>query len=272
LCARSFYGLTDSTDLDGGRFLTIAAIGLNLTLGNPGRCPPPRGVCRHRRSTRSPDDEAGLPIPAAFVCAGALCFAIGWLIGYPALFQASLPGFRHCSRSELLFLVGLRNVNGIWQRITAITWHRAVDILLAGRPAARSISIFCLGMLAVLSAATWRHAGSHGGGHSWGFAGKSDRACRLLDTRRYTLMAFAIGLESRRQGRRLYALAGAVHRARLVRVGIHVFNLLLMVISAVQRIFLRSFVGAWSRCAVPDMDAVYGRILLHPLCCAGQAG
>src|SRR5262250_3625981 len=66
--------------------LTIAAIGLNLTLGYAGQVSLAQGAFVGIGAyTVALLTQSGFPYPAAFVCAGALCFAIGWGLGYPAL-------------------------------------------------------------------------------------------------------------------------------------------------------------------------------------------
>src|SRR5436190_10020283 len=66
--------------------LTIAAIGLNLTLGYAGQVSLAQGAFVGIGAyTVALLTQAGWPYPAAFAGAGALCFAVGWCLGYPAL-------------------------------------------------------------------------------------------------------------------------------------------------------------------------------------------
>src|SRR5258707_15891544 len=66
--------------------LTIAAIGLNLTLGYAGQVSMAQGAFVGIGAyTLALMTQAGVPYPLAFIAAGLLCFAIGWLLGYPAL-------------------------------------------------------------------------------------------------------------------------------------------------------------------------------------------
>src|SRR5262250_3674173 len=65
--------------------LTIAAIGLNLTLGYAGQISLAQGafvgIGAYTVALLTP---MGVPFFAAFIAAGLLCFAIGWVLGYPA--------------------------------------------------------------------------------------------------------------------------------------------------------------------------------------------
>src|SRR5499425_2591923 len=136
--------------------LTIAAIGLNLTLGYAGQVSLAQGaVVGIGAYTVALLTQSGFPYPAAFVCAGALCFAIGWLLGYPALrVQHHYLAFVTLAFTTLVFLV-LRNeewltngnygINGI-ARPSFFGWS-------TGRPL--NFYFFGLAMLAVLSAAMW---------------------------------------------------------------------------------------------------------------------
>src|SRR6478672_8575653 len=66
--------------------MTMAAIGLNLTLGYAGQVSLAQaafvGIGAYTAALLVP---AGWPFWSAFVLAGLLCFAVGWLLGYPAL-------------------------------------------------------------------------------------------------------------------------------------------------------------------------------------------
>src|SRR5262245_65513381 len=99
--------------------LTIAAIGLKLTLGYAGQVSLAQGAFVGIGAyTVALLTQAGWPYPVAFVCAGALCFAIGWVLGYPALrVQHHYLAFVTLAFTTLVFLV-LRNeewlTNGIY--------------------------------------------------------------------------------------------------------------------------------------------------------------
>ena len=89
------FGLTDYGNyvLSLWALTTIAAIGLNLTLGYVGQVSLGQGAfvglgayVTALLTTR------GWPLPAAYVLAFAVCFALGWGLAYPAL-RARRPFF-----------------------------------------------------------------------------------------------------------------------------------------------------------------------------------
>jgi len=233
--------------------LAVAAIGLNLTLGYAGQISLAQGafvgIGAYCVALLVP---AGVPYPVAFVSAGLLCFAIGWLLGYPALrVQHHYLAFITLAFTTLVFLV-LRNeewlTNGIYginaiARPTLLGWS-------TGRPL--QFYFFCLGALAVIALAIrWMLRSP------WGraFVALRENPIRALslgvDTRRYTLIAFALGAS-------LGGLSGALY-APLVQfiepssfgLGLS-FNLLLMVIVGGSGFFFGPFVGALIAVLLPE--------------------
>jgi branched-chain amino acid transport system permease protein len=233
--------------------LTVAAIGLNLTLGYAGQVSLAQGafvgIGAYATALLT---GAGCPYALAFIAAGALCFAVGWLLGYPALrVQHHYLAFVTLAFTTLVFLV-LRNEE--W--LTGGTY--GIDDI--ARPAFFGWSterplnfyFFCLGTLAVLALATWWMLRS-----PWGraFVALRENPVRALslgvDTRRYTLMAFAIGSL-------LGGLAGALY-APLVqfiepaKFGLSLsFDLLLMVIVGGSGHFFGPFIGALIAVMLPQ--------------------
>ena len=233
--------------------LAVAAIGLNLTLGYAGQISLAQGafvgIGAYCVALLVP---AGVPYPVAFACAGLLCFAIGWCLGYPALrVQHHYLAFITLAFTTLVFLV-LRNeewlTNGIYginaiARPTLLGWS-------TGRPL--QFYFFCLGALAVIALAVWWMLRS-----PWGraFVALRENPIRALslgvDTRRYTLIAFALGAG-------LGGLSGALY-APLVQfiepasfgLGLS-FNLLLMVIVGGSGFFFGPFVGALIAVLLPE--------------------
>ena len=233
--------------------LTIAAIGLNLTLGYAGQVSIAQGAFVGIGAyTLALMTQAGVPYPLAFIAAGLLCFAIGWLLGYPALrVQHHYLAFVTLAFTTLVFLFlrneewltnGIYGVNGI-ARPTVFGWStgKAIDFYF-----------FCLGSLAVLSLATWWMLRSPWGRAFVALRENPIRALSLgLDTRRYTLMAFAIGSS-------LGGLSGALF-ASLVQFiepasfGLQrSFDLLLMVIVGGSGYFMGPFVGALIAVLLPE--------------------
>ncbi len=233
--------------------LTIAAIGLNLTLGYAGQVSMAQGAFVGIGAyTLALMTQAGVPYPLAFIAAGLLCFAIGWLLGYPALrVRHHYLAFVTLAFTTLVFLF-LRNeqwlTNGIYginaiARPTFFGWSTNTAI---------NFYFFSLGMLAALAAATWWMLRSPWGRAFVALRENPIRAQSLgLDTRRYTLMAFAIGSS-------LGGLSGALF-APLVQFiepssfGLQrSFDLLLMVIVGGSGYFMGPFVGTLISVLLPE--------------------
>jgi branched-chain amino acid transport system permease protein len=233
--------------------LTIAAIGLNLTLGYAGQVSLAQGAfvgigayCVALLT------QAGWPYPVAFVCAGLLCFAVGWILGYPALrVQHHYLAFVTLAFTTLVFLV-LRNEEWLTHGIYGIDGIGRPVLFGWSTGEARDFYFFSLGALTVLAAATWWMLRSPWGRAFVALRENPIRALSLgLDTRRYTLMAFAFGSS-------LGGLAGALY-APLVQfiepgsfgLGLS-FNLLLMVIVGGSGYFFGPFVGALIAVLLPE--------------------
>ncbi len=233
--------------------LTIAAIGLNLTLGYAGQVSIAQGAFVGIGAyTLALMTQAGVPYPLAFIAAGLLCFAIGWLLGYPALrVQHHYLAFVTLAFTTLVFLFlrneewltnGIYGVNGI-VRPTFFGWStgKAIDFYF-----------FCLGSLTVLSLATWWMLRSPWGRAFVALRENPIRALSLgLDTRRYTLMAFAIGSS-------LGGLSGALFASLVQYIepssfGLQrSFDLLLMVIVGGSGYFMGPFIGALIAVLLPE--------------------
>jgi branched-chain amino acid transport system permease protein len=233
--------------------LTIAVIGLNLTLGYAGQISLAQGafvgIGAYTVALLTP---VGVPFPLAFIAAGLLCFAIGWLLGYPALrVQHHYLAFVTLAFTTLVFLV-LRNEEWLTNGIYGITGTPRPNLLGWATGGARDFYFLCLGTLALLSLATWWMLRSPWGRAFVALRENPVRALSLgLDTRRYTLMAFAIGSS-------LGGLAGALY-APLVQfiepnsfsLGLS-FNLLLMVIVGGSGNFFGPFVGTLIALLLPE--------------------
>jgi branched-chain amino acid transport system permease protein len=237
--------------------LTIAAIGLNLTLGYAGQVSMAQGAFVGIGAyTVALLTGAGWPFALAFVAAGVLCFAVGWVLGYPALrVQHHYLAFVTLAFNTLVFLV-LRNE----QWLTGGTYgiDRIVRPVLFGWSTGKPLQFYflCLATLAVLSLAAWWMLRSPWGRAFVGLRENPLRAQSLgIDTRRYTLMAFAIGSG-------LGGLSGALY-APLVQfiepgsfaLGMS-FNLLLMVIVGGSGTFFGPFVGALVAVLLPEWTRI----------------
>jgi branched-chain amino acid transport system permease protein len=233
--------------------LTIAAIGLNLTLGYAGQVSLAQGAFVGIGAyTVAILTQAGCPFALAFVAAGALCFAIGWALGYPALrVQHHYLAFVTLAFTTLVFLV-LRNEEWLTGGTYGINGIMRPSFFgfSTGRPL--SFYYFSLGVLVVLALATWWMLRSPWGRAFVGLRENPTRAASLgIDTRRYTLMAFAIGSSLGGLSGALYApLVQFVEPASFALA--MSFNLLLMVIVGGSGYFFGPFVGALIAVLLPE--------------------
>lgn len=174
---------------------TIAAIGLNLTLGYAGQISLAQasfvGIGAYTAALLT---TQGWPLWSAFLLAIALCFVIGWLLGYPALrVQHHYLAFVTLSFATLVFLV-LRNEEWLTKGVYGISGIPRPAVLGWSTKGPIDYYFFCLGILALVSAATWWLIRSPWGRAFTALRENPIRASSLgVDTRRYTLMAFAIG-------------------------------------------------------------------------------
>ena len=174
---------------------TIAAIGLNLTLGYAGQISLAQasfvGIGAYTAALLT---TQGWPLWSAFLLATALCFVIGWLLGYPALrVQHHYLAFVTLSFATLVFLV-LRNEEWLTKGVYGIIGIPRPTVLGWSTKGPIDYYFFCLGILALVSAAAWWLIRSPWGRAFTALRENPIRASSLgVDTRRYTLMAFAIG-------------------------------------------------------------------------------
>jgi branched-chain amino acid transport system permease protein len=233
--------------------LAIAAIGLNLTLGYAGQISLAQGafvgIGAYCVALLVP---LGVPYPLAFFGAGLLCFSIGWVLGYPALrVQHHYLAFVTLAFTTLVFLV-MRNeewlTNGIYginaiPRPVFFGWS-------TGKPI--DFYFFCLGTLVVIAAAIGGMLRS-----PWGraFVALRENPVRALslgvDTRRYTLIAFALGAGLGGLSGALYAPLVQYVEPNSFALGLS-FNLLLMVIVGGSGYFFGPFVGALVAVLLPE--------------------
>ncbi|HUL91602.1 MAG TPA: branched-chain amino acid ABC transporter permease [Burkholderiales bacterium] len=233
--------------------MTIAAIGLNLTLGYAGQISLAQaafvGIGAYTGALLT---TQGWPLWSAFLLAIALCFVAGWLLGYPALrVQHHYLAFVTLSFSTLVFLL-LRNEEWLTKGVYGISGIPRPTLLGWSTQAPMRFYFFCLGVLALVSAAAWWLIRS-----PWGraFTALRENAIRAdslgIDTRRYTLMAFAIGSA-------LGGIAGVLYAPLVQFIEPTAFalnlslNLLLMVIVGGSGYFLGPFLGAAVSVLLPE--------------------
>jgi len=233
--------------------LTIAAIGLNLTLGYAGQVSLAQGafvgIGAYTAALLTP---AGCPFALAFIAAGLLCFAVGWGLGYPALrVQHHYLAFVTLAFTTLVFLV-LRNEEWLTGGIYGINGIPRPSFFGWSTGKAMNFYFFCLGMLAVLALATWWMLRSPWGRAFVALRENPVRALSLgLDTRRYTLMAFAIGSSLGGMSGALYAPLVQFIEPASFALALS-FNLLLMVIVGGSGYFFGPFVGALIAVLLPE--------------------
>lgn len=233
--------------------LSVAAMGLNLTLGYAGQVSLAQGAFVGIGAyTVALLMHIGVPYPIAFVAAGLLCFSIGWVLGYPALrVQHHYLAFVTLAFTSLVFLI-LRNEEWLTGGTYGLSGIKRPTFFGWSTNDALSFYYFSFGVMAVLAAATWWMLRSPWGRAFVALRENPLRALSLgLDTRRYTLMAFAIGSS-------LGGLAGAVYAPLVQYIEPLSFalalslNLLLMVIVGGSGYFFGPFVGALVAVLLPE--------------------
>lgn len=232
---------------------TIAAIGLNLTLGYAGQVSLAQaafvGIGAYVGALIT---TKGWGIGWAYLVAGVSCFGVGWLLGYPALrVQHHYLAFVTLAFSTLAFLI-FRNEEWLTGGIYGIGGIPRPSLFGWSLKAPREFYYFCLANLALVSAATWWLLRS-----PWGraFVALRENPIRALslgvDTRRYTLMAFALGAG-------LGGISGVLYAPLVQYVDPTPFsllfslNLLLMVVVGGSGYFFGPFLGAVVAVLLPE--------------------
>jgi branched-chain amino acid transport system permease protein len=237
--------------------LTIAAIGLNLTLGYAGQVSLAQGafvgIGAYSVALLT---QAGWPYPLAFVCAGLLCFGIGWGLGYPALrVQHHYLAFVTLAFTTLVFLF-LRNEEWLTHGIYGISGIARPTLFGWSMNSAGAFYFFSLGTLTVLSGGAWWMLRSPWGRAFVALRENPIRALSLgLDTRRYTLLAFAIGSTLGGLSGALYAPLVQFIEPNSFTLGLS-FNLLLMVIVGGSGKFFGPFLGALIAVLLPEWTRI----------------
>ncbi len=233
--------------------MTIAAIGLNLTLGYAGQISLAQGsfvgIGAYIAALLT---TQGWPLSVAFGVAIVLCFAIGWLLGYPALRVAHhYLAFVTLSFATLVFLV-LRNEEWLTKGVYGISGIPRPALFGWSVKAPLDFYFFCLAILALVSVATGWMIRSPWGRAFTALRENPIRASSLgVDTRRYTLMAFAIGSALGGIAGVLYAPLVQFIEPTAFALGLSL-NLLLMVIVGGAGRFVGPFLGAAVSVLLPE--------------------
>lgn len=232
---------------------TIAALGLNLTLGYAGQVSLAQGTFVGIGAyTVALMTGAGVPYFIAFLAAGALTFCIGWCLGYPALrVQHHFLAFVTLAFATLVFLV-MRNEQWLTNGIYGINDISRPSFF--GMPLRRNQEFYylCLAMLGIFSFVAWWIVRSPWGRAFVALRENPLRAASLgVDVRRYTLMAFAIGSS-------FGGFAGALYAPLVQFIEPNSFQLtysmkyLLMVIVGGAGTFIGPFIGALIELILPE--------------------
>ena len=233
--------------------MTIAAIGLNLTLGYAGQISLAQaafvGIGAYTAALLT---THGWPLAAAFVLAAVLSFAIGWALGYPALRVAHhYLAFVTLSFGTLVFLI-LRNEEWLTKGVYGISGIPRPTILGWSTKAPIDFYFFCIAVLAIVAFAAWWLIHSPWGRAFTALRENPVRALSLgVDTRRYTLMAFALGSALGGVAGVLYAPLVQFIEPTAFALGLS-FNLLLMVIVGGAGRFYGPFLGAAVSVLLPE--------------------
>ena len=233
--------------------MTIAAMGLNLTLGYAGQISLAQGAFVGIGAYASAImTSQGLPLISALGVAVALCFAVGWVLGYPALrVQHHYLAFVTLAFSTLTFLV-FRNEEWLTKGIYGISNIPRPHVFGIATNKPLPFYYLCLGSLGIVSLAVWWLIRSPWGRAFVALRENPIRALSLgIDTRRYTLMAFAIGSA-------LGGVAGALYAPLTQYIDPVPFNLslsldlLMMVIVGGSGFFFGPFLGAMIAVLLPE--------------------
>ena len=232
---------------------TIAAIGLNLTLGYAGQISLAQGafvgIGAYVAALLTTN---GWPLGTAYLLAGVACFGIGWLLGYPALrVQHHYLAFVTLAFATLAYLV-MRNEEWITGGIYGINNIPRPSLFGYALRAPRDFYYFCLANLALVSLGVWWLIRS-----PWGraFVALRENPVRALslgvDTRRYTLTAFALGAG-------FGGVSGVLYAPLVQYIDPTPFslilslNLLLMVVVGGSGYFFGPFLGAVIAVLLPE--------------------
>jgi branched-chain amino acid transport system permease protein len=233
--------------------LTIAAIGLNLTLGYAGQISLAQaafvGIGAYITAWLT---TRGWPFWSTYVLAAVSCFVIGWVLGYPALrVQHHYLAFVTLAFNTLVYLI-FRNEEWLTGGIYGITNVPRPDVLGWSLSRPRDFYYFCLAHLVLVSLATWWLIRSPWGRAFVALRENPTRALSLgVDTRRYTLMAFALGAG-------LGGISGALYAPLVQFIDPTPFalalslNLLLMVVVGGSGYFFGPFLGAVVAVLLPE--------------------
>jgi branched-chain amino acid transport system permease protein len=234
--------------------MTIAAIGLNLTLGYAGQISLAQAafVGIGAYITAWLTTKGAWPFWPTYFLGFASCFVVGWVLGYPALrVQHHYLAFVTLAFNTLVFLV-FRNEEWLTNGISGISNVPRPSLIGYSLKGGKEFYYFCLAHLVFVSAAAWWLIRS-----PWGraFVAVRENPMRALslgvDVRRYTLMAFAVGAGLGGISGALYAPLTQFVDPTPFALGLSL-NLLLMVVLGGSGYFFGPFLGAIVAVLLPE--------------------
>ena len=176
--------------------MSIGVMGLNLTLGYAGQTSLAQAAFMGlgAYATAILTTKYGVSWYAAFGLSGLLTFAVGILLGFPALrVRTHYLAFVTLAFSTLIWLV-LRNEQWLTGGVFGISNINRPDFLGIKLFGALEFHRFVVVVTLILSLALWWLIGSPWGRAFTALRENPVRAASLgIDTRAYTLLAFAIG-------------------------------------------------------------------------------
>lgn len=231
----------------------IAALGLNLTLGYAGQISLAQGAFVGVGAyTGGLLTLHGVPFPLAWLAAFLLCFAIGWLLGYPALrVKTHYLAFVTLAFGTLAYLV-FRNEEWLTGGTYGLSDIPRPSAFGWSAEAALPFYYVCLAVLGLSGFAVWWLVRSPWGRAFVALRENPVRAESLgVDTRAYTLLAFAIGAGLGGVSGALYAPLVQYLDPSSFTLG-YSLNLLLMVLVGGSGLFAGPFVGAAVAVLLPE--------------------
>lgn len=233
--------------------MTIAAIGLNLTLGYAGQISLAQaafvGIGAYVTAYLT---TRGWPFWSTYMIGAMACFAIGWVLGYPALrVQHHYLAFVTLAFNTLVYLA-FRNEQWLTGGIYGISNVPRPSVLGFVLDKPLPFYYFLLVNLVLVSLAVWWLVRSPWGRAFVAVRENPVRAQSLgVDTRRYTLMAFAIGAGLGGISGSLYAALTQFVDPTPFALGLSL-NILLMVVLGGSGYFFGPFIGAIVAVLLPE--------------------
>lgn len=244
--------------------MSIAVMGLNLTLGYAGLKSLAQaafmGIGAY--TTALLTTKAGLNWYAAFALSGLFAFAVGLLLGFPALrVKAHYLAFVTLAFSTLIWLI-LRNEQWLTGGVFGVSNIPRPTLLGTRLDGALPFHRFVVVVTLILALALWWLIRSPWGRAFTALRENPVRAASLgIDTRAYTLLAFAIGSA--------YAgFAGALYAPLVEFIDPTPFSLsqsffmLLMVVAGGAGYLLGPFIGALLGVVLPEWLRFAGSLYL----------